>query len=365
MISLMESVGDKRVRFHLSGLPPVLFSPKSRKAPRRSGVTPPFEPYAENLPLQSGFYSYVIDSVGRFRVQWGNTSSHGAMVNYERIASAGNFRIGRLGKLAEVRITSYDYGIFCRGPNDRFLAYTISAFVGHPAFDASENVIFHYKDQLYGTESVNRHAEPISGETLQSYLDSLESEGLGDKITRKLDDAQIRSFTKYQPPAPPRLHQMHLDQLVVSIEEGESFGEFRPGPPQPRYSLESPSPYSGKNNFVIDEAGWLIVGMSGHHFLSGGNAVGGAGHLILDESGNISGIHLNFSGHYRPPLTFDYVRYVYRLLANHPLFSITPDCVVHGRKFDDAGRSLVIGFTGAEIISDDPEAEESLEMMLV
>src|SRR5262249_34286838 len=147
------------------------------------------------------------------------------------------------------------------------------------------------------------------------------------------DTAQIRSFLGYQPTVPPRLHAMHRDQLTITIEEGDSIDEFRPGPAHPRYSPDSSELYAGKNNFVIDRNGWLIIGVKGHHILSGGVEVGGAGQMTVNEFGKISAIHLNFSGHYRPPLTFDYVRYVFRTIVNHPLISLEDECEFQGRKF--------------------------------
>jgi len=267
MIHIMEDLGAKRVQFALSGPPPALFSLKPRRAARRPDVTPPFEPYEENLPLQSGYYSFVIDRFGRFRVKWGNTSSHGAMVGYQSVAAAGNFRISRIGKLAEVKFTSYDYGMFFHGPHDRMLSYAVGAFLGHPAFDASEHVIFEFSPRWLETSSVNRRAELLSQEEIGRHRERLESEGLGDDVRNRLDATQIQLFHNYQPTPPPRFHSMHADQLIINIEEGDSIADFRPGPAHPRYSPETPELYAGKNNFVIDSAGWLIIGAKGHHFL--------------------------------------------------------------------------------------------------
>jgi hypothetical protein len=75
---------------------------------------------------------------------------------------------------------------------------------------------------------------------------------------------------------------------------------------------------------------------------------------------------LNFSGHYRPPLTLEYAQYVFRALANHPLLSIERTCRILGRKFDEATySSSVISLTSEELGSDDPELEEALEMTLI
>lgn len=161
-VGTMENLGARRVLFALSGRPVVLFTPKRRRSPHRSEETPPFEPYAENLPLQSGYYTFVIDESGRFRVKWGNTSSHAAMVGYQKAAAAGHFRISRIGKLAEVRIASYDYGILCSGANDRVLVYAMESFLGHPALDASEHVIFHFSAKRYEVSTVDRRGELLS-----------------------------------------------------------------------------------------------------------------------------------------------------------------------------------------------------------
>jgi len=86
----------------------------------------------------------------------------------------------------------------------------------------------------------------------------------------------------------------------------------------------------------------------------------------MEESGTVSEIHLNFSGHYRPPLTSDYACYVFRTLATHPLLSIETDCRICGRKFyDDTDRSSVISFAPDELMTDDPEAQEQLERVLI
>ena len=87
--------------------------------------------------------------------------------------------------------------------------------------------------------------------------------------------------------------------------------------------------------------------------------------MIVGESGRVGAIHLNFGGHYRPRLTLDYVRYVFRTLVNHPLLSFENDCEIKGRKFDEADRSSVMKFAQYELLADDPEAEEALEMALL
>jgi hypothetical protein len=366
MLNAMENLGPKQVIFTLSGPPPVLFSPKPRRGPARSEETPIFYPYEENLPLQSGYYVFVIDQKGRFRVKWGNTSSHASMVGYEPVGSAGTFRIGRAGKLAEVFFRSYDYAIRYRGPQDRVVAYAIDSFLRHPAFDVSDHALFLFSRAIADTFLTNRHGQLLSEDQRRKSLELLETEGLGGKVAHRFDTAQIQLFCDYQPVLPPRSHAIHRDQLVVSIEEGDEILDFRPSPPHPIYSHEAPTLFAGKNNFVIDTSGHIIIGMQGHHILSGGQDVGGAGHIIIAESGSISEIHLNFSGHYRPPLTLEYAQYVFRALANHPLLLIERTCRILGRKFDEATySSSVISLTSEELGSDDPELEEALEMTLI
>ena len=102
---------------------------------------------------------------------------------------------------------------------------------------------------------------------------------------------------------------------------------------------------TGKVNFVVDEGGRLIVGLKGHHILSGGGRVGAAGHLVFGPDGDVVEMHLNFSGHYRPKLDAGYVRYTHGLLSGHPLLTIGRDCKVQGRVFSDVSdRSSVISF---------------------
>jgi hypothetical protein len=365
MIDTMENLGAKRLQFSLSGAPTVTFACKRRRAPHGSEETPLFEPYAENLPLQSGYYTFVIDQKGRFRVKWGNTSSHGAMVGYQRVAAAGNFRISRIGRLARVEFISYDYGIMYQGPDDRALVYAIEAFLEHPALDASEHVFFRYSVRRYESYHVNRRRERLNGEDTQRHQERLESEGLDDGPEIALNATQIRQFRSYSPTSPESLYSIHDDQLIITIEEGDSASDFRPGPPYSRFSPETPKFHIGKNNFVIDSSGWLIIGIAGHHILSGGGPVGGAGHILFNEVGKVCAVHLNFSGHYRPPLNYYYVRYVFRALVSHPLLEIDVQCEISGRKFGDADRSTVIRFLSEDLLADDEEAEETLERILV
>jgi hypothetical protein len=129
-----------------------------------------------------------------------------------------------------------------------------------------------------------------------------------------------------------------------------------------RYGPSSERMNSGKKAFILDHEGWLIVGM-GHHLLSGGQDVGAAGQLTIDQKGQVVEIHLNFSGHYRPPLDGIYTRYVYRSLRSHPLLEFAEDCRVSGRKFDDHGElSTVLRFNSDELESDEIDLELLIEV---
>jgi len=52
----------------------------------------------------------------------------------------------------------------------------------------------------------------------------------------------------------------------------------------------------------------------------------------VDDEGVVTTINLNFSGHYRPPLTAEYARYTYAVLIRHPLLVFAPNCPVTGRR---------------------------------
>jgi hypothetical protein len=87
--------------------------------------------------------------------------------------------------------------------------------------------------------------------------------------------------------------------------------------------------------------------------------------LICDE-GRVEAIQLNFSGHYRPHLSPEYVRYIYRALRGHPLLEFNPAVEIRGRKFDEQSfRSSVVKFSPEELEVDDETFDESLEMLLV
>jgi hypothetical protein len=355
----MKNLGPSRKGFTLSAAPPRTFSPKSG---RSGSIVPVFQPYDEDLPLQSGFYTFVIDDGGHFRVKWGNTSSHASFVDRGRVAAAGWFRIGRMGKLAEVTLTSYDYRISYKGHDDKVVIYAIRSFVGNQAFDVSSHAIFSFRRQLGDWFHVDTDEKPIDEQERQL----LDSEGSEPGGYASFTPHQVACFLKYKPPAPPRLYPSLIDPSVTTLEEDGDLRFSSPSEPAPRLSIDQPSIPSGKINFVLDEAGWLIIGIRHHHILSGGRHVAAAGHLYIDERGQVNVMQLNFSGHYRPPLSAEYVCYTYRALKGHPLVTSSPDCKVNGRKFDEETlHSSMISFDPSELEIDDPSMDERLERLLV
>lgn len=349
-------------KYALSGPPPATYRP-SRCGEHR--VVPVFEPYEENLPLQSGYYSFVIDEQGRFHVQWGHTRSHAGMIDAEPAAAAGRFRISRVGKVAEVACDSTDYRINYGAYQSRQARYVLEAFKRHPALDISPHAIFRFRTKRFDRFSVDVAFREIEDESESLRL--LEQEGYRESeeslVDRHYRRDQLVEFRSYVPPTPPRSYPIQRDQLITTIEpdQDDSF-DYDYGPACSPLTPDMPWPGSGKLNFVIDERGWVIVGLKGHHILSGGSRVGGAGHLVFEPTGEVTEIHLNFSGHYRPKLDADYVRYTYALLVGHPLLTIAEDCKVLGRVFSEiSDRSSVISFQGEDITTDADDLDLLIE----
>jgi hypothetical protein len=361
-MNCMKDLGPCRRALALSGPPPATFQAKSG----RSGSVPVFEPYEEELPLQSGYYTFVIDQHGRFRLLRGNTSSHASFVNGGRVASAGSLRIERTGKLAEVLCTSFDYRIRYEDEHDRVAIYTVESFVKNAAFDVSPHVIFLFRRGTGDRFALDYHGKPILEGDRQEKLRLLEVDGCEIVRQNQFRAAQLEAFDRYFPPRPPQLYGVHADQSITALEDD---GWVHLVPDQnacAAYMPDTPVLPTGKPNFVIDEQGWVIIGMKHHHLLSGGRSVGGAGHLIIGESGTVDGIQLNFSGHYRPPLTPEYARFVYRTFKGHPLLTLSPNCTIQGRKFDEESlASNVIRFEAGELETDSAEFDEILERALV
>lgn len=358
MIVDVENRGHCRRGFSLTLAPPRLFSAIAKRL-RAGEVVPIFQPYEENLPLESGGYSYVLDELGRFRVRRGNTSAHSSMVGGVDIGAAGRFRINRAGNVAEVSCRSYDYRINIRNETHPTVAFVLGAFANHHALEVSPWAYFQFAKSATESFYVDIHGQLVLD--LDERRTRLDEEGMYDEIVPQLPSDRIGSFDAYRPGSPPRLYGMHKDQLILSVEEeGESV--FEVGPSQPRYAPGNVVTYSGKRAFILDREGWLIVG-GGHHLLSGGNDVGAAGQFVFDELGRIVELNLNFSGHYRPPLDESYARYVYRALLAHPLLEFAEDCRVSGRKFHEEGElSTVLRFDPQDLLSDTVDLDLLIEV---
>ncbi|WP_165234696.1 hypothetical protein [Aquisphaera insulae] len=245
--------------------------------------------------------------------------------------------------------------------------YTIEQFARHPAFDVSQHAIFAFKRDGYGNFLVvDANGCPLSEEERSRKLSLSESDGLAVLPCARFAEHQVESFSTYSPSPPPRLYSVRLDQSIVAIEEDGSFEVPDVGEPCPRLAPGQDVRYAGRVNFVIDREGWLIVGSRHHHILSGNDEVGGAGYLVFGDDGTVGEVNLNFSGHYRPPLSAGYVRYVYRGLRSHPLLLFAPRPEVNGRVFDEESqRTSRIRFTTAELESDDAALDELIERLLI
>ena len=234
----------------------------------------------------------------------------------------------------------------------------IDSFRDHHALELSPLAVFRFKQGSFGTFFVTVEGEPIA--QIGDRLERLAHEGEGTALDAPFTLEERGDFASYVPRSPGRLYPMHLDQLVINLEAGDDAG-FEPGPPEPRYAPDGPRMASGKRAFILDSEGWLIVG-NGHHLLSGGADVGAAGQILVEPSGVIGQVNLNFSGHYRPPLDAEYARWTYRALAEHPLLTLSPTCIITGRKFDDLDvHSTILKFTAEELLADDPELDEMIE----
>src|SRR4051794_28875446 len=125
MHGIMKNEGLCQKGFSLSGPPPCTYRAKSSK---KRPIVPVFEPFQEALPLESGFYTFVIDSRGRFRVERGNTSSHAGMVACADVGAAGHFWISRAGKVGLVVCTSRDYRFHIDDEHHPTVRFLIDAF---------------------------------------------------------------------------------------------------------------------------------------------------------------------------------------------------------------------------------------------
>jgi hypothetical protein len=354
----MEKLGSGRRSFSLHRRPPRLYTTAFRA---NRGEVEIFEPYEENLPLESGYYTFVLDENGRFRVRRGNTSSHASFTRCGPIGGAGHFRINRAGNVAEVFCLSLDYRLIVPNSHHPTVGYLIDSFRDHHALEVSPLAIFRFKRGSYDTFHVSIDKELIGD--LGDRLQLLEEEGQGESDGSTFTPEQLEAFESYSPAPPPRLYPMYEDQLIIALESRDEGFEF--GPSRPRYAPDQPRLTSGKKAFVIDREGWLIFGF-GHHILSGGADVGAAGQVVVEPSGAIGEINLNFSGHYRPTLDAEYARFTFRAIENHPLLTLSPDCRITGRRFDGLDvHSVNLKFSAEELRSDDPELDETIEFALL
>src|SRR5207245_2516584 len=93
---------------------------------------------------------------------------------------------------------------------------------------------------------------------------------------------------------------------------------------------------------------------------------GGAGQIIVDEESVVTTISLNFSGHYRPTLTAEYARYVYRAIRSHPLLTFAENCVITGRKSFDLNSDFeMVTFPAEELLSDSSGLEDQLDEWVI
>ncbi len=356
MIQYMQNQGACRRGYSLGPPPRHIF-----RAHRKTlgTVVPIFQPYEENLPLESGYYSFVIDEAGRFRVKRGNLRSHSSMVDGAAVGAAGHFRINRAGNVAEVSCRSYDYRISIPTGRHPAVGFVLDAFANHHAFDLSPWAIFHFSRGTADTFVLDAQGRLLESHVV--HLAELEREGQGDEIKSSFSIDQIQNFKTYLPTPPPKLYPMHVDQMILAVEGDDDIG-FEFGPPMPRFAPEMPKLCSGKKAFIFDKEGWLVIGM-GHHLLSGGQDVGAAGQIVIDENRLITEINLNFSGHYRPPLDGNSARYVHVALRTHPLLEYSENCRISGRKFDDSGElSTVLRFDPNDLTSDDVDLDFLIEV---
>lgn len=344
--------------YALSSPPRRLYDWNQRVKKTREKAISVFQPYPEQLPLEAGYYAFVLDRKGSFRVDRGLVSSHAAMVQQESVGAAGFFRITRVGKVGEVQCRSIDYGLWADGPRHPLVRFVIDAFQNHQAFDISPHAVFEFTRARLERFYVGPNGLPLENVADRQKL--LDSEGQGTDGGGLLPADRVAAFSRYVPTSPPRLYAMRRDQLAETIELGD-LEAFEIGDFKPAYSPADGRLSSGRKAFVIDPGGRLVIG-HGHHLLSGGRAVGAAGQIVVDEGGVVTSINLNFSGHYRPRLTAEYARYTYAALIGHPLLSFDPDCPITGRQsFSLDGPLTLIVLEPDELIADDGRLEYQLD----
>jgi hypothetical protein len=350
----MEDKGLGRIEWRLGVAPPLTYRVTSGRG-GGGAETPVFVPYKEILPLQSGYYSYVLDSDGQFRIKRGHTSTHASMVRRGPVAAAGRFRVNRAGRVIEVFCESTDYPLYFKRAADEQVVFIRRTFANHPALNTNPEAVFRFKRFKDAHLVIDASGMPILD--VDSRIEALNLEGAGEDVAMPSSPG----FDQYVPEKPPRRYGMHADQSICDLEDDGR--AFQIGDCEPRLAPGVTVP-SGKMNFVIDLDGFLIVGPIGHQLLSGGAMVGGAGHIHIELSGEVSRLDLNFSGHYRPTLTADYACYVYRLISTHPLLRLRPDCIFAGRKFEGMeAASRVMEFTVEDLRGENPDLDFLIEIL--
>jgi hypothetical protein len=144
MSTSLEGAANFGKVYSLSPPPPRLYDWNRRVKKVREKAVAVFQPYPEQLPLEAGYYAFVLDDRGRFRVERGMVSSHAAMVQQDRISAAGFFRITRIGKVGEVQCRSNDYPLRPDDPTHPLVRFIIDAFQSHQAFDVSPHAVFEF-----------------------------------------------------------------------------------------------------------------------------------------------------------------------------------------------------------------------------
>lgn len=356
MLAEMDNLGARRLGFSLYRRPPCLYQPRRRGDGAR---VPVFEPYDENLPLEAGVYTFVIDRDGRFHLRRGNVRSHSAMIGGEPSGAAGRLQVNRAGNVADVFCLSQEYSLDYLNPVHPTVQYVIESFVKHPALALSHHAVFQFRRRgIASSFFVDIRGQQIDDPT--EYHRRSATEGYDGDLASGFSEEEHAAFVQYKPTLPMKLYAMYRDQLIAAIEDEPDAEPFIPGEGKPRYGLDGARMGSGKRAFVLDRDGWLIVG-DGHHLLSGGQVVGAAGQLIAGKDGTIQAINLNFSGHYRPPLDVNYARYTYRSLAGHPLLTLAAECVISGRKTAQDELGPMLRFLREELIDDSFPLDEMIE----
>jgi hypothetical protein len=186
----MENLGEGRVFFQLRIPPPSGSVMRTSRGDVYRG-TRVFEPYEESLPLQSGWYSFIIDADGHFRVIRGNTKSHASLSPDRRAVAAGRFNVGRMGQVIEVIVRSRDFSCFVKGPS-RSVPYIIQSFERHYALRLNPRAIFRFYKDLYESWCVDASGTILSDPREQVL--SLEAEGMGESGIVTFTDVACSPF---------------------------------------------------------------------------------------------------------------------------------------------------------------------------